>query len=467
MFEQSSYNAEPAATPTSEGDLFHDYEVKTWEFSPRLYKIVAAAGVANLFALLIFAQTSLLTMKGCDSPLVGRVCEVLDVVYIASNLFGTERDYIDAVYERTELGVDEEVTFVDVSGDTPPLSYPDGYFQIANPLEYQAMLDAQNSTMFSGDMSGFPTGIPYTYPSTGGSIIDTEPVIPRANPNVIDGDLPSFGGSSRAASRPRTRRPRRPIPAPTLPVIDDLGDDIAENKGDDKTPAPSPGQSPQPSPSPTGDEATEDKFGVYINKRPLVDRANETVAKVDAKEVKLDAPFKVTIVGTLALGKDGKTMILKDPKPVPEPGVRNDPKMEKLVQDWILAVGDAGWLGYLDVISTKQKGKAKKITVTVEQNNESLQARILSEAASENEAKTLASSLGVLLTGAAMAVDGDELVFLKAASTTSQGKSLVLSLNLPKPIVQEMIQRKLAATKSQPGRPNGVTGTAAQSTSAQ
>ena len=43
-------------------------------------------------------------MKGCESPLVGRVCDVLDTVYVSSMLFGTDRDYVDAVYDKTELG---------------------------------------------------------------------------------------------------------------------------------------------------------------------------------------------------------------------------------------------------------------------------------------------------------------------------------------------------------------------------
>ena len=58
MFEQSLYNVEtPAAAPASEGDLFHNYEIKNWEFGPRIYKILGAAGAVNLLALLVFAQT--------------------------------------------------------------------------------------------------------------------------------------------------------------------------------------------------------------------------------------------------------------------------------------------------------------------------------------------------------------------------------------------------------------------------
>src|SRR5688572_18787474 len=135
MFEHSLYEPEQVVSPLQEGDLFYDYEIKNWELTPRIYRILGIAAGVNLLAILIIGQTSLLTMKGCDSPLVGGVCSVLDTIYVGSKLFSSEREYVDAVYEKTELG-DSEITFVDVSGETPPLSYPEGYFQIANPEEF-------------------------------------------------------------------------------------------------------------------------------------------------------------------------------------------------------------------------------------------------------------------------------------------------------------------------------------------
>src|SRR5438876_8126475 len=133
MFEQSLYQESAAGQPCSEGDLFRSYEIKNWNYSPRLFKIIGISALANMLAILIVAQTSLLTMKGCDSPLVGGVCQVLDTVYIGALLFGTDREYVDAAYEKTDLGEDAEITYIDVSNITPPLQYPAGYFQIANP----------------------------------------------------------------------------------------------------------------------------------------------------------------------------------------------------------------------------------------------------------------------------------------------------------------------------------------------
>jgi hypothetical protein len=122
MFEQSLYNSQaPAGQPVlQEGDLFNNYEIRNWNFSPRLYKIIAASAAVNLIALFIVAQTPLLTMKGCDSPFVDKVCSVLDTVYVSSLLFGTDREYVDQAYEKTSLA-DADVTFVDVSDQ---LTYP-------------------------------------------------------------------------------------------------------------------------------------------------------------------------------------------------------------------------------------------------------------------------------------------------------------------------------------------------------
>ena len=199
MFEQSLYEPETIAEPTAEGDLFHNYEITNWNLGPRIYKILGMSAVANVLAILIVGQTSLLTMKGCESPLVSSVCQVLDTIYVGTRLFGTDREYIDAVYDKTELG-DAEVTFVDVTGITPPLSYPEGYFQVANPVEFQVLLDAQNNSTgltTIDDYAGIPTSPPIT---SGGNLFDTPQTLPKQNPDVIDGKLPTFGGGTTAAA---------------------------------------------------------------------------------------------------------------------------------------------------------------------------------------------------------------------------------------------------------------------------
>jgi hypothetical protein len=196
-----------------------------------------------------------------------------------------------------------------------------------------------------------------------------------------------------------------------------------------------------PSPPPGGEAvAKAQKLGIYINKRPMKDKAKETLAEVEAKKVALDKPFKVTVTGTLGLGKDGKTIVLKNPKPVLDKNVKNDPAMEKLVQDWILAVGDAGWFGYLD------KLKAKQLIITIEQNENELVASVKADQPDENYASTAASGLNSLLQIAATQVKDDEKTFLEKANVKSEGKTFMLNFAIPKPVVQDMIQRKLNET---------------------
>ena len=196
----------------------------------------------------------------------------------------------------------------------------------------------------------------------------------------------------------------------------------------------------------------QDQWGVFINKRPMKDKAKESLEKIEAQAVKIDTPFKVVISASLGLGKDGKTIVLKDPKPVvTNPPTQNDPVMEKFVQDWILAVGDAGWFGYM----TRLDPKPKNLIITVEQNDTDLLASVKADQPTEEKAKTQASSLTVLLSGAVILAKGDDQTFLQKASVTSEGKAFVLNFTIPKPLVQEMVLRKLAESKEEPAKPNG------------
>ncbi len=424
MFEQSIYDTEPVAAPTSEGDLFHTYEIKTWEFGPRIYKILAIAAAGNLFALLIFGQTSLLTMKGCDSPLVGRVCEALDVVYVGTMLFGTDRDYVDKVYERTDLG-DADITFVDVSGTAPPLSYPEGYFQIANPEEFAMIQQQANDPMFNN--SGFPPGIPYTPPATSGnSLLDTKPNIPKTNNDVIDGELPTLGGGGTTGSTDKPRKPRQPKATPTP---------------DDTTTA---GNNPKVDPT---DPAKPD-----INKRPFVDLANSVNDLLDKKQVRLDSAFVVNASGKLT--KEGKL----DPKSFKWGQVASeDQKMVDVVKEAIEAINDSGYLQYLKDIS------GKDFSLMLQQDDANISALVQSEMESETRARSISSALSLAMSIAKKAKSGegadqndkDDLVLLENAKVEAIGKKIVIKFLVPKDIALPMIQRKLAEQRAAPKQQNG------------
>jgi len=420
-------------------ELFSHYEVKNWEFGPHLYKVLAASVVINLVGFLVLAQSDF-TKRGCDSPFVGRVCQVLDTVYVGAVLFGTEREYADVAYEKSELE-DADITFIDVSDEAPPLSYPEGYFQLANPVQY-AMLKEQ-AAGGAQTIPGIPTFTPN--PSVANDLRNATPKYPKVNPNPLDGDEPDSPFKFET-DEPTKGKGDRPLNGKIKG--DKNGKD--ETAGNTKT---DPKADPSPSPTPTDDVAVMDKNGVFINKRPIKDFGVATLEKIDQKEISLETPFKVMITGKLGLGKDKNTIKMLNPKLVADKsGAKNDPKMEKLAQDAILAVSDAGWLGYL------YQQNVRNVVITLEQNDMEFIVNVQSDQPSELDAKRAASGLNGLLAFSMPTLKPDEKEFLSRAVLSSQGKTFQIKFNIPKPLVQDLIKRKLDEAKQDGNNNPGNTG---------
>src|SRR5215203_260964 len=427
MFEQESYNQEVSEVPMHPGDLFYNYEIRNWNFSPRLYKILGFSAVFNIVLLVGIASSGVLTARGCDSPFVGRVCQVLDTVYVGSLLFGTDNEYADVDYEKTELQ-NADITFVDVTGVTPPLSYPEGYFQLANPeQQFANVTDPMMTT------PGFiAPGIPYSSPSISGSgLINTPAIKPNANPNAIQGKFPddsSETSESEDQAIPGNRKGRRGGKVSDATVAANSNSATGNPSANTNAGNTAAAQNQ--------DETKEDAWGVSINKRPLRLEATESLEKLEAKKVNLETPFKVVITASVGVAKDGKTVVLKNAKPVVagQP-VKNDPEMEKFVQDWILAVGDAGWFGHITRLADP---KPKTLIITVEQNNTDLIASVQADQPNEEKARTMQSSLSLFLGGATLLASGDNRTFLEKASVTSEGKNFILNFKIPKSDVKDM-----------------------------
>lgn len=210
------------------------------------------------------------------------------------------------------------------------------------------------------------------------------------------------------------------------------------------------GQTSDPTPV-----STPDQNGIYINKRPLRDVTKEAFAQFEGKTVDLNAVFKVTIGGTLGLAKDGKTVILKDPKRLDDPTTSaGDRAMQDLAGHLILAIGDSGWFGYLYNLETKY------VTISLEQNDTTSIAKLTAEQKDEKKANSSASAVNMLLMLASAEVDGDATIFIKIAKASSNGKSFIVTLKLPKPQFTEIIQRKLAEEKAAPKQSTQPNGTA-------
>lgn len=435
MFEQQLYERDAAEIKTQEGDLFHRYEIKSWEPSKRLYQIFALSAVLNLAVLGFVGGTNLLTRRGCDSPFVGRVCEVLDMAYVGSIILGTERDYVDEAYEKIDLA-DSDITFISRDGDNAPLYYPADYWQIANQDQYGAV---QNVT---DPMAGFPTqsynagpipGIPYT-PTPQNDLLNTAPITPRANPNPVKGGIPDspfeVGEDNSTVAKGRKGR----------------GGKVANSNANANSPDETTGNA-EPSPTPLSSEAVT---AVQVNKKPLTDFADVVAEQWAKNQIDLNQQFTVSLDGVLT--NDGKL----DPKrskfdPTKEKG---DQKMINVAKEALEAVGQSGFLTYLRTLGVD------KVNIYIIQDENQVSAVITSSQKTPERAKTISSGLNNYISIGKMAAKdpSDELTLLRGASATQDGSNFVLNFAVPKPIAQEMINRKLKeaqAKKAQQPQPNG------------
>ncbi|HEY0428882.1 MAG TPA: hypothetical protein VGC76_13960 [Pyrinomonadaceae bacterium] len=405
-----------------EQELFQGYELKGWQWTSHLYKIMGASLIINIVAFFLFAQADFLTGKTCDSALAGGVCSVLDALYLGSEVANSR--YVNEDYAKTELE-DADITFVEY---TEPFKYPEGYFATANP--------EQTTAQVLGDPTLIPPstdipGITNNPTITGGTsdLTNTKPITPTPNNNAVVGSLPksAFGGGNPTIT-PRKYKNTRP----NKPMVNDSpttlpGDTTADNKANK-----------------TDDAATQNETAqeVKINKQVMVDFANGVKTKIDKQQVDLNQPFKVVAEGVLT--KEGKfdTSIDKATKK-PKSGItytEGDKQIVEVATQALEAVGDSGWLGYLRNLG------AEKVKITFVQDQEKIFAVVESEQKSPEKAESIASGLGLLISTTKKFgnLGQDETILLNGAQQpTTNGKVFILNFALPKKDVQEMIQRNL------------------------
>jgi len=433
-----------------EKDIFQGYEIKNWNFSPRIYKILGAAAVFNLLTLLVMGQAEIFTTRGCDSPLVGRVCQVIDTLYVGSVLLSTDSEFVSKDYEKTELE-DADITYIDVSGQTPPLKYPDGYFALANP-------ESEFAAMQNADLSGFQSSIPGipTNP-TMTDLMNQPQVTPTPNNNAVKGTIPtepySFGGPNPIATTPPFKNRKFPrINSPKMPKmkntspnkLPNLEDDATaekKDKTDEKETAKN-----QP---PIESEAVKE---VEINKKPFEELGDALIDKLAKKEVDLNKPFLVILDGTIAA--DGKL----DSKKSKFIKFEGDEQMIEVAKQAIEAVGNSGFLGHL-----KNNG-VDKVNFTIVQNDKEISVVILSDQKTPEKASTIASGFNALLSGLIFAdkngfkkLDENSKTLVNNSKVTSDGKKFKLNFVLPKQEAQDLINRSLkerAEKKAKQQQPN-------------
>lgn len=437
-----------------EKDFLKNYEIKNWNFSPKLYKILAASAIFNVVALVVFAQSNLMTKKGCDSPFVGTVCQVLDTVYVGTKLFGTDSEKALREYNDTKIGENEniedyDVTMIDVSDR---LTYPAGYMAVANPDQYR--ID-EFGNVVRNDFNSFenmtpPNGMNPTMPPPAyspPSLMNTPPSLPPTNNKPVVGNIPSDLYSIN--ENPTVNNPPN---NPTSPRNSRKGGKNPPINNDSPTELPKLDGDENPT-KPKVDEKTADNSdpvkSVETNRKPIYDLTDFALAKWSAnKDYKVELkPFKVVLDGKLVkkevTDEKGETIeVVKfDPKKTSwnKKEESGDAEMIEVARQAVEKVGDSGFLGYLYNFG------AENVQITLEQVDGKVIAVLKSDMKTEEKAKTMASGLNVFMAGAKLGLKGDDEKALmnSAKNPTFEGKFFIIGVEMNKDQAQEMIQRNL------------------------
>ncbi|MET0754317.1 MAG: hypothetical protein ABWZ66_13125, partial [Pyrinomonadaceae bacterium] len=403
-----------------EQELFQQYELKGWQISPRLYKIIGASVLANLVLFAMMAQANFLTGKTCDSPFASGVCSVLDALYVGSQM--GDYEYGSKPYIETEILDSDEIIMVNLDGEYPPLTYPPGYFALANPDEQQpAVTDVFDPTKMG--TTDFP-GMTNTNPTitTTPDLSTIQPTLPKPGKNTIIGNLPSnpYGDANPTI----TKKPGKGFknkPIPTNPTLEDVnGSKTAENKTD-KT-------------DETQNPASSEPVKIDINKKPFENLGDDINASVEKKEVDLTKPFTVILDGTILA--DGRFDATKS-KFVKSEG---DEKMRLFAEQAIKAVGDSGFLVYL------KNQNIDRINLMLVQNDEGIIVKIISDQKTPERAKSTVSGLNTAISLVKFAdanggakLDERSKVLLEKAKITNDGRNFVFDFMLPKADAQKLI----------------------------
>ncbi|GIU82317.1 MAG: hypothetical protein D6687_09220 [Acidobacteria bacterium] len=427
-------------------EIFHEYEIKGWKYSDWLYKGIIASVLIHVLSIALISQVDLFGSKACDSPYIGKVCQVLDTVYVATKFLGTDTEFSSREYEKTELTEDLEVTFVDV---TDRFTYPPGYFALAREMSEQNSF----SVTENNQIPGIPLDI--TQPQT----------LPTPNPNPVIGDLPK--PPSLNDTSPKPKRPRnRPLPdfskrtenktpdalanidekkIPTLnPTQNDIN--VASNANPNVNANQSVSQNANQNTNVNADQTAQEKKleeEKLFNKKPLEDFGIKYGTAILNKELDLNAPFEIEIKANL--NEFGK-LIDATYSAKPE----SDAKMVEVAKEAISAFSDS------QLLRTLYDVGIRSVKITFSQNKEHLQAVITSDAGTPNRASSIRSSVSLIIRGALsnMNPESDEAKLISRAEITSQGNLFVVNFKIPHNEKMELIEKNLRSLQEKQKKPN-------------
>ena len=419
---------ESESANTEETEFLKNYEVKSWAFTPYLYKVLAASVVVNLLFIAIVAQGDLLRTRACDSPFVGKVCQVLDTVYIGSVLLGTDTEYSNYDYEKTMIEDSDDVIFNNLSG-TDPVVYPAGYFALANPEQYQVIDEMNPSAGFPG--STFPYVAPPAagFPNSTVNPTITNPTTPNPiAPNPIAPPIKRGGGV--LGKQPKYPKPRK-NPIANLPdsIDDNATADNGKKTGDDKDKTkPEDDKAVAQDSNKVKSDPVEEKEG--FNKQPIEDFGNKYSDLILKKEIDINAPFEVEV--TTKLDENGKFI-----KPVMTAKEGSDPKMTNLAKEAIAVFSDSKLLKPLYDVG------GRDLKIKFAQDKDNLQVIIFTQTASDTRAKTLSSLLGAYLKAKPPKEGSDEAELFGKIQQSTQDKNFIINFVIPNDEKSAMIFKNL------------------------
>ena len=214
--ELNNYNNQQASSRTvvaADPDLFRNYEIKNWEFSPRFYKILAASAIFNVMALFVFAQGNLLTRKAATARWSAS---------LSGFGHGLHRQYSARQRQSLPAGITKRPNsktlklHIRRQRSTPPLVTQEGISRL--PTRRIRHASTANANVNS-DLSGFtmpPTGSIPTNPTLpNNDLMNVTPTLPPQNSNPIAGGIPTSPYS--VGSNPISKNPTYPgrkIPRP-------------------------------------------------------------------------------------------------------------------------------------------------------------------------------------------------------------------------------------------------------------
>jgi hypothetical protein len=177
---------------------------------------------------------------------------------------------------------------------------------------------------------------------------------------------------------------------------------------------------------------------VEINKMPFNDLARIVKQKTDEGKVDLTKSFSIEIEG--ALDKSGGL----DPKQTKLKKSTGDAAMIEIGKKFITAVSDSGLFVYLKDLGVE------KIKFTLAQDDSELNAAIVPELGTPERAKTLTSTLTMVVRLVPMLNNkepkrfgDDEMILIRGVNVSSEAKTVTINFAYEKSVIQELINRKL------------------------